>query len=161
MSQVKHMWAPPPLKRLPWALACVRIMRISFLSLCRQVGLPARYVSGYLPGEGQMHAWVEVLLPLGPKETPTWMAFDPTHQCRCDERYITVAVGRDYQDVAPTSGHYSGESSNELKTTVAVVIESQGVGDYWQSPQLMLQETSSNWARSGAVMSFLHLFFEI
>jgi len=113
-----------------------------FLSLCRQVGLPARYVSGYLPGEGQMHAWGEVLLPLGAKEIPTWIAFDPTHQCRCDERYITVAVGRDYQDVAPTSGHYSGESSNELQTTVAVVIESQGVGDYWQSPQMMLQETS-------------------
>jgi transglutaminase-like putative cysteine protease len=85
---------------------------------------------------------VEVLLPLGAKEMPTWMAFDPTHHCRCDERYITVAVGRDYQDVAPTSGHYSGESSNELQTTVAVIVESQGVGEYWQSPQMMLQETS-------------------
>lgn len=113
------------------------------LSLCRQAGLPARYVSGYLPGEGQMHAWVEILLPLGPKEIPTWMAFDPTHHCCCDERYITVAVGRDYQDVAPTSGHYSGESSNELQTTVSVVVESQGVGESWQSPQMMLQETSS------------------
>ena len=113
------------------------------LSLCRQVGLPGRYVSGYLPGEGQMHAWVEVLLPLGPKEIPTWVPFDPTHHCRCDERYITVAVGRDYQDVAPTSGHYSGESSSQLQTTVSVVVESQGVGEYWQSPQMMLQETSS------------------
>jgi len=113
------------------------------LSLCRQVGLPARYVSGYLPGEGQMHAWVEVLLPLGPKEIPTWVPFDPTHHCRCDERYITVAVGRDYQDVAPTSGHYSGASSSQLQTTVSVVVESQGVGEYWQSPQMMLQETSS------------------
>jgi uncharacterized alpha-E superfamily protein/transglutaminase-like putative cysteine protease len=113
------------------------------LSLCRQVGLPARYVSGYLPGEGQMHAWVEVLLPLGPKEIPTWVPFDPTHHCRCDERYITVAVGRDYQDVAPTSGHYSGESSSQLQTTVSVVVESRGVGEYWQSPQMMLQETGS------------------
>ena len=113
------------------------------LSLCRQVGLSARYVSGYLPGEGQMHAWVEVLLPVGPKEIPTWVPFDPTHQCRCDERYIAVAVGRDYQDVAPTSGHYSGESSNQLHTTVSVTTESHGVGEFGLSPQMMLQETSS------------------
>lgn len=113
------------------------------LSLCRQAGLPARYVSGYLPGEGQMHAWVEVLLPLGPKEIPTWVPFDPTHHCRCDERYIAVAVGRDYQDVAPTSGHYSGESSNKLHATVSVTIESHGTDECGLSPQMMLQATCS------------------
>ena len=113
------------------------------LSLCRQAGLPARYVSGYLPGEGQMHAWVEVLLPLGSKEIPTWVPFDPTHQCRCDERYIAVAVGRDYQDVAPTSGHYSGESSNQLEASVSVTVESHGAAEVGLSPQMMLQETTS------------------
>ncbi|MFQ5588356.1 MAG: alpha-E domain-containing protein [Nitrospiria bacterium] len=99
------------------------------LSLCRQAGLSARYVSGYLPGEGQSHAWVEVLLPVGPEQNPTWVAYDPTHQRRCDERYITVGIGRDYQDVAPTSGFYSGEAGSKLDAEVSVVIESQGPSD--------------------------------
>ena len=96
------------------------------LALCRLAGLPARYVSGYLPGEGQMHAWVEVLLPVGEQNAPLWVGYDPTHQQRCDERYITVAVGRDYQDIAPTSGYYSGDAKNVLEVNVSVVVESQG-----------------------------------
>ncbi len=99
------------------------------LSVCRQAGLPARYVSGYLPGEGQMHAWVEVLLGVGSDHVPTWVAYDPTHQCRCDERYITVGIGRDYQDIAPTSGYYSGEATSELSSEITVIIESQGPAD--------------------------------
>ena len=82
------------------------------LAVCRLAGLSARYVSGLLPGEGQMHAWVEVLLPGAAQRPPTWVGYDPTHQRRCDERYITVAVGRDYQDIAPTSGYYEGEAAN-------------------------------------------------
>jgi transglutaminase-like putative cysteine protease len=99
------------------------------LSLCRQSGLAARYVSGYLPGEGQSHAWVEVLIPLGDEQSATWVAYDPTHQRRCDERYIAVAIGRDYQDVAPTSGFYSGEADSKLESEVSVVVESQGPAD--------------------------------
>jgi transglutaminase-like putative cysteine protease len=87
-------------------------------------------------------------LPLGPKEIPTWVPFDPTHQCRCDERYIAVAVGRDYQDVAPTSGHYSGESSNKLEASVSVTVESHGAGDVGLNPQMMLQELTSPDQRS-------------
>lgn len=112
------------------------------LSLCRQAGLPARYVSGYLPGEGQMHAWVEVYLPLGPQRISQWVAYDPTHQRRCDERYITVAVGRDYQDIAPTSGYYSGPARNYLTVAVSVIMESQGEGERWTNPQMLFQETS-------------------
>ncbi len=99
------------------------------LSICRQAGLPARYVSGYLPGEGQMHAWVEVLLGVGSDHTQTWVAYDPTHQRRCNEQYITVGIGRDYQDIAPTSGYYSGEAASQLSSEVSVVIESQGPAD--------------------------------
>ncbi len=101
------------------------------LALCRLAGLPARYVSGYLPGEGQMHAWVEVLLPVGADGTPLWVAYDPTHQRRCDERYVSVAVGRDYQDIAPTSGYYSGEAKNTLDAWVSVVLESRGPAEQW------------------------------
>jgi transglutaminase-like putative cysteine protease len=69
-------------------------------------GIPARYVSGHLLGEGGSHAWVEVLRPSGRH----WVAegWDPTHDRRTDDAYITVAVGRDYADVAPLSGTYDG-----------------------------------------------------
>lgn len=113
------------------------------LSLCRQAGLPSRYISGYLPGEGQMHAWVEVLLSSGPQRSPVWIAYDPTHQCRCDERYITVAIGRDYQDIAPTAGYYSGPARNYLTVAVSVIMESHGPAERWVSPQLMLQQAAS------------------
>lgn len=113
------------------------------LSLCRLAELPARYVSGYLPGEGQMHSWVEVLLPLGTQSSPIWVAYDPTHQCRCDERYVTVAIGRDYQDIAPTSGYYSGEASNSLDVSVTVIMEAHGPTDDRPSTLLMPQTLAS------------------
>lgn len=78
------------------------------LTLCRLAGLPARYVSGFLPGEGAMHAWVEVLLPGG------WAALDPTHDRWVNERYVTVAVGRDYRDITPTSGTFVGSAPGPL-----------------------------------------------
>ncbi|HIE64603.1 MAG: alpha-E domain-containing protein [Nitrospira sp.] len=107
------------------------------LSLCRLADLPARYVSGYLPGEGQMHAWVEVLLPVGPEQIPIWVAYDPTHIRRCDERYITVGIGRDYQDVAPTSGFYSGDAASTLESQVSVTVDSQGPAEKLLPPPLI------------------------
>jgi transglutaminase-like putative cysteine protease len=91
-----------------------------------------------------MHAWVEVLLPVGTYKSPTWVAYDPTHQRRCDERYIAVAVGRDYHDIAPTSGYYMGASANSLFVTVSVIMETHGPGERWVNPQMMLQETGSS-----------------
>ncbi len=84
------------------------------IAICRLLGMPALYVSGHLVGEGATHAWVEVLLPAadGSGSGRGW-AFDPTHGCRVDMTYLTVAVGRDYGDVAPTSGSYrAGHGGN-------------------------------------------------
>ncbi|MDH4081336.1 MAG: alpha-E domain-containing protein [Nitrospira sp.] len=114
------------------------------LALCRLAGLPARYVSGLLPGEGQMHAWVEVLLPASGQKLPIWVGYDPTHQRRCDERYITVAVGRDYQDIAPTSGYYEGEANNRLDMAVSVTLESHGPMERWISSQTQGTAPTSN-----------------
>ncbi len=75
------------------------------LALCRLLALPARYVSGHLVGEGGTHAWVEVLVPAAGQMVEI-LAWDPTHDRRADSRYLTVAVGRDYRDVAPVSGSY-------------------------------------------------------
>lgn len=85
------------------------------LTVLRLVGIPARYVSGHLLGEGAPHAWVEALVEdandLG---VPEVIAFDPTHHRRAGLNYITVAVGRDYADVAPTSGTFVGPASGRL-----------------------------------------------
>jgi transglutaminase-like putative cysteine protease len=87
------------------------------VALCRLCGLPARYVSGHLLGEGGTHAWVEVLVPhpVDP-ECLRSVAFDPTHDSRPGLRYLTVAVGRDYGDVPPTSGTFEGPFGGELTT---------------------------------------------
>ena len=75
------------------------------LALCRSIKLPARYVSGHMLGEGGSHAWVEVLLP-DPSGNYHAVAFDPTNHRRATPAYITVASGRDYADVSPTSGSF-------------------------------------------------------
>ncbi len=75
------------------------------LAICRAAGLPARYVSGHLLGEGGSHAWVEVLLPVAQGGFVA-VPFDPTNHRRANLSYITIAVGRDYRDVSPTSGTY-------------------------------------------------------
>lgn len=81
------------------------------LALCRLSGLPARYVSGHMVGEGGSHAWVEVLLP------SATVAFDPTNDRVAGPSYLTVAVGRDYGDVAPTYGSYCGPPGGTLTSS--------------------------------------------
>jgi transglutaminase-like putative cysteine protease len=91
------------------------------LALCRLAGLPARYVSGHLLGEGGTHAWVEVLVPdpAGSGEAAAF-AFDPTHGGMAGMCHLTVASGADYGDVAPTSGVYTGEAAGHLVATKRV-----------------------------------------
>ena len=82
------------------------------LALCHLLRLPARYVSGHLLGQGGTHAWVEVIVPRA--DHAEALAFDPCNGHRTDGGYVTVATGRDYSDVAPTSGSYVGTSSGRL-----------------------------------------------
>lgn len=84
------------------------------LAICRAAHIPARYVSGHMLGEGGSHAWVEVLLPQPGSSDFVAVAFDPTNHRRATPIYITVAVGRDYRDVAPTSGSFVAPYSGHL-----------------------------------------------
>lgn len=83
------------------------------LTLCRTAGLPARYISGHMLGEGASHAWVEVLLK-DEEGNYDAIAFDSTNHRRTTPAYITVAIGRDYRDVTPTSGSFIAPYSGQL-----------------------------------------------
>lgn len=82
------------------------------LAICRAAGIPARYVSGHLIGDSGTHAWIDVVVPEGDRARA--VAFDPCNRCRAGSRHLPVAAGRDYADVAPTSGRYAGEASGVL-----------------------------------------------
>ena len=96
------------------------------IALARRIGIPCRYVSGYLStsshshdrsAEGATHAWAEAYLP-----TLGWVGFDPTNDGLAAERHVRVAVGRDYADVPPTRGVFRGEAGSELSVLVTVSV---------------------------------------
>src|SRR5580700_3827042 len=115
------------------------------IGLTRRIGIPCRYVSGYLfhkagdktrSAEGATHAWVETLLPgLG------WTGLDPTNNVLASERHVRTAVGRDYADVPPTKGIFKGSADSQLLVAVRVApsdapppLESElGASDDWSS----------------------------
>jgi transglutaminase-like putative cysteine protease len=84
------------------------------LAVCRALNIPSRYVSGFIPGEGYMHAWVEALVADSRSGTAHWVGYDPTHNRRPDAHYLAVAVGRDYADVSPVTGSFYGPSPGRL-----------------------------------------------
>jgi transglutaminase-like putative cysteine protease len=93
------------------------------LAVLRGMGIPARYVSGYLhPSDaaemgiasiGESHAWVEAW-------TGEWWGFDPTHLGRVGERHVVVGRARDYADVSPLRGVYHGAPAEALTVSVEI-----------------------------------------
>lgn len=96
------------------------------IGLCRSLGIPARYISGYLyngagchlRGAQASHAWCEVWLP-----NFGWFGFDPTNNTLADERYIKIATGRDYDDAAPIRGSFNGPPGATTALEVTVDVE--------------------------------------
>jgi transglutaminase-like putative cysteine protease len=96
------------------------------IACLRSVGLPARYVSGYIetlsPDGGEKligvdasHAWFSVFIPeMG------WVDFDPTNNSIVSDRHITIGWGRDYADIAPLDGIILSSGSHELTVSVDV-----------------------------------------
>jgi transglutaminase-like putative cysteine protease len=89
------------------------------LGTLRLMGIPCRYVSGYLhigtkrTEPSQSHAWIEFWSP-----TSGWVPFDPTHDREIDERYVVVGHGRSYDDVPPNKGIYRGNAREALRAEV-------------------------------------------
>lgn len=91
-----------------------------FLACAREMGFPARYVSGYLMLDAQtqqeaMHAWAEAYVDgLG------WTGFDISNGISPDERYVRVATGLDYAEAAPVSGLFTGGAEDTLAVDIDV-----------------------------------------
>ena len=96
------------------------------IACLRSLGLPARYVSGYLrtiPPAGQerlvgadaSHAWFAVFCP-----GAGWVDFDPTNNLQPAQEHITVALGRDFADVSPVAGVITGGGAHQVKVSVDV-----------------------------------------
>jgi transglutaminase-like putative cysteine protease len=91
-----------------------------FIGAARLLGLPARYVSGYLMMDDRVdqeagHAWAEAYVAgLG------WVAFDVSNGISPDERYVRLATGFDYRDAAPVTGISIGAGEIELEVRLAV-----------------------------------------
>jgi transglutaminase-like putative cysteine protease len=90
-----------------------------FIACCRSIGLPARYVSGYLFTEDgslmQTHAWADVYLP-----DAGWQSFDVSNGCRTYAVHIRLACGLDYRSASPVSGMRSGGGVEGMVTSVVV-----------------------------------------
>lgn len=99
---------------------CQDFAHLSLIVL-RALGIPARYVSGYLHPmtdavigeavEGESHAWIQAW-------TGSWWNYDPTNDTGINEQYISVGYGRSYADVAPLKGIFLGQGSSDLDVVV-------------------------------------------
>ncbi|GAA4814382.1 transglutaminase family protein [Litoribaculum gwangyangense] len=92
------------------------------LQMVRMLGIPARYVSGYIcpsddmtRGEGATHAWVEAYIPFY-----GWLGIDPTNNSIANENHVRLAVGRNYNDCSPIKGVFKGKVEAEMKVKVEV-----------------------------------------
>jgi transglutaminase-like putative cysteine protease len=96
------------------------------IGMCRALGIPARYVSGYLyngpkshlRGAQASHAWCEVYIP-----NRGWFGLDPTNNLLAGENYIKIATGRDYEEAAPIRGSFNGPSGATAALEVTVEVE--------------------------------------
>lgn len=110
-----------------------------FIAAARRLGVPARYVSGYMlriddiNEQSAGHAWAEVLIDdLG------WVGFDPANGISSTDAYVRVAVGLDYLDAAPVRGVRYGGSGEHLAVKVSI----NHVGPHRRAPP-----TAAQWQR--------------
>ncbi|MFD2725302.1 transglutaminase family protein [Hyunsoonleella rubra] len=113
-SKLDHVWA---LK----AGVCQDFTNI-LLQMMRMLGIPARYVSGYIcpggsktRGEGATHAWIEVFIPFY-----GWLGLDPTNNLIASDHHVKLAVGKNYKDCAPIKGVYKGLVKDTLFVKVHI-----------------------------------------
>ncbi|NQW80152.1 MAG: transglutaminase family protein [Polaromonas sp.] len=128
----------PALKALEQRKGVCQDFAHIMVACCRAMGLPARYVSGYLlthpaPGQPRLigsdasHAWASVYCPAATASGEDdrilpgrWLDFDPTNDRSPGEDYVTLATGRDFLDVSPMRGVIRGGARHALSVAVTV-----------------------------------------
>lgn len=117
------------------------------LVMLRYMGIPARYVSGYIcpnktgmRGVGATHAWVEAYLP-----DYGWLGLDPTNNCMVDDTHVRLAVGRNFVDCSPVKGTYKGTSRHTLEVKVSVAYEHDPIPNLYEiESEVSLHEAPIN-----------------
>jgi len=111
------------------------------LELLRMIGIPARYVSGYIcpnkngmRGEGATHAWVEAYVP-----DYGWVGSDPTNNTWATNNHVKLAVGRNFSDCTPAKGTFKGPAHQSLSVYVSVGYEDGHVFEEISDVQLQKQ----------------------
>lgn len=84
------------------------------LAVCRQCGMVARYVCGFVIGTGETHAWVEVF------DGYAWIGYDPTHDVKLQLGYVPIAHGRDAADCSVSRGVYQGHAMQQVTVSVSL-----------------------------------------
>ncbi|HTL10361.1 MAG TPA: transglutaminase family protein [Chitinophagaceae bacterium] len=114
------------------------------LVLLRLIGIPSRYVSGYvcpnksgLRGEGATHAWVESYIPFY-----GWLGLDPTNNCMVNDLHVRLATGRSFSDVSPVKGTYKGTSRHTLEVGVTISYEDGRVSE--EAPAILVPQPNKN-----------------
>jgi transglutaminase-like putative cysteine protease len=109
------------LEAFDWGLGVCQDQAHVMVAVCRSLGWPARYVSGYFHAQAEpdlaSHAWAEVCTS---PESRQWLAVDVTHGCACDERHVRLAVGLDYSTCAPVKGVRQGGGVEHMAVDVHI-----------------------------------------
>ena len=116
-----------------------------FLAACRGVGLPARYVSGYVHQTGEIatHAWCQVW-----DGRSGWVDVDPTYGTFPDDDYIKIGLGRDYSDVPPNRGVWKGRGRETIAVTVKVEAIDRVPPDWGEWSTTQSPWSSGAWLQS-------------
>ena len=109
------------LEAFDWELGVCQDQAHVMVAVCRSIGLPARYVSGYFYAANEpdlaSHAWADVCLDV---ESRRWASIDVTHSCLIDERHVRLAMGTDYNACPPIKGVRQGGGLETMKVTVEI-----------------------------------------
>jgi transglutaminase-like putative cysteine protease len=116
-----------------------------FLAACRGIGLPARYVSGYIhqPGELATHAWCQVWAGWN-----GWVEVDPTYGTFPADEHIKIGIGRDYSDVPPNRGVWKGRGRETIAVSVTVECIDRVPPDWGEWSTTQAPWSSGAWLQS-------------
>jgi transglutaminase-like putative cysteine protease len=116
------------LEAFDWELGVCQDQAHVMVAVCRSIGLPARYVSGYFhsPDAPQLasHAWADVCIDPPARR---WLSVDITHDGLMDERHVRLAVGPDYAACAPVRGVREGGGEESMRVQVQVLAAAEEV----------------------------------